>query len=63
MIELLFLKYIIKGISIPETKYPSFTECPLETANANSTDKPTAYDTINSGINFQKPKIKFSKKE
>ena len=33
---------IIKGINIPDTKYPSLTECPLEIAKANSTDSPTA---------------------
>ena len=33
---------IIRGISIPETRYPSLTWWPLEIAKANSTDNPTA---------------------
>jgi len=54
---------IIRGINIPETKYPSLTECPLEIAKANSTPSPTAYETIKRGRNFQKPKITFSNNE
>jgi hypothetical protein len=51
---------MIKGMSIPDTKTPSFTSCFRTWANANSIPSATTYETTTMGMNRIKPNQKRS---
>ena len=53
---------IIRGISIPVTKKPSFISCPLTTAKRASHAPPTEKTTIYIGKTVKEPAMNISKK-